>query len=164
MWNATDSEISQALNKISPDKSVTANTVDVYQTYYDRLMIFKRVAFIKMGLIAVLLIVVMIISRMLVQITYSADSMEIAIKKTLGYGVFDRYKKMYILSGLINIMAVIFGTAYIKSKYYSGMEISMAIVCLIGIVIMLIDFMLITKFVLRQEKINVSKTLKGGCL
>lgn len=164
MWNATDSEISQALNKISPDKSVTANTVDVYQTYYDRLMIFKRVAFIKMGLIAVLLIVVMIISRMLVQITYSADSMEIAIKKTLGYGVFDRYKKMYILSGLINIMAVIFGTAYIKSKYYSGMEISMAIVCLIGIVIMLIDFMLITGFVLRQEKINVSKTLKGGCL
>ena len=164
MWNASDEEISQALKKIDSEKLVSANTVDVYQTYMDKLMILKRVAFIKIALIAALLIIVLVISRMLIQITYAADATEIAIKKTLGYRIFERYKKLYISSMCINVVAIICGYLYVHSKYYESMEVSDITICLIGVAVMIADLLIISAFILKNEKVSVQKTLKGGCL
>lgn len=163
MWKATEKDIEQALEKISKDRNATAYIQDVYDSYVERLELLERTAYIKAVLIAALLLIVVIISRIQVQILYSSNEIEIAVKKTLGYSIFERYKKMYIYSGLINIIAIIGGIIYSKTNMYKG-EGGVLEICLIGAFVMLLDFLIITLFISRNERVSVPKTLKGGCL
>lgn len=163
MWKATEKDIEQALEKISKDRNATAYIQDVYDSYVERLELLERTAYIKAVLIVTLLLIVVIISRIQVQILYSSNEIEIAVKKTLGYSMIERYRKMYICSGLINILAVIAGVIYSKSSMYKGSG-SVIGICLVGVLVMLLDFIIVTLFISRNEKVSVPKTLKGGCL
>ena len=163
MWKATEKDIEQALEKISKDRNATAYIQDVYDSYVERLELLERTAYIKAVLIAALLLIVVIISRIQVQILYSSNEIEIAVKKTLGYSMFERYRKMYIYSGLINIIAIVSGIIYSKTSMYKG-EGGVFEICFIGAFVMLLDFLIITLFISRNERVSVPKTLKGGCL
>lgn len=163
MWKATEKDIEQALEKISKDRNATAYIQDVYDSYVERLELLERTAYIKAVLIAALLLIVVIISRIQVQILYSSNEIEIAVKKTLGYSMFERYRKMYIYSGLINIIAIVSGIIYSKTSMYKGGG-GVLEICLIGAFVMLLDFLIITLFISRNERVSVPKTLKGGCL
>jgi len=164
LWDCTEEEIAEEVKKIDPDNNINVVVTNAYDKYLDELVVLQRMAMFKIGIIVILIIIYIIVNRLLVQILYTADSIEIAVKKTLGYNVFNRYKKMYIFSFVFDTLAVLYTKYYTGSIKYSGIPVSIFNILSIGAVLIFFDIIILSICVYRQENENVIKTLKGGCL
>lgn len=159
-YRGTDEEIASTLSQIGISNAVEVETINVYQSYLGKLLVLKRTAYIKIALIAALLFAMTLISRMFVQITFALDETEIAIKKTLGYSIFGRYKKLVtgiILANALGILLSISNSADISKAQILSYIIT-------GVLLTSIDLLIAFIFINRQEKQGIPKILKGGCL
>ncbi len=163
-WKATDKEIQNMLNSINNTEGYSIKTSGVYETYMDKLQLYKRTAFLKFILIVMVLVIQIVVSKLLVKMCYDANAVEIAVKKVLGHNILLRYKTIYIISA---IFALISTTITVITSYeyneITNTSNKLSIVTTFIIIIML-DIFIITRFIVKHEKINVQKTLKGGCL
>ena len=53
---------------------------------------------------------------------------------------------------------------YTNSSKYFGVAVSNIDIILIGLILFALDVLVLSMCVYRQERVNVIKTLKGGCL
>ena len=91
---------------------------------------------------------------------YRNNAMEISIKKILGYSVFERNRRSIIIISVIDIVVyllICIITAIVNMRF-------LAVCILTGAVVILVEMIILFVNILKIERENVYKVLKGGCL
>ncbi len=161
MFKVTDSEIQEFLDKYNLELSGgTCSKVNVYENFeaeHDR-------AEKMMGIFLVLFLVLFLLETALIstviRLDYSVNAKELAIKKVLGYSVFEKNRKIFAIT--IGVMALgIITSVVISSVYKIANPFTVAVGC--G-VLSAAEIIIIVLNIIKTEKAQLVKILKGGSL
>lgn len=157
MFKADESEVGQ-FEKIGGVDDVKFRSVpeqcNQFKASLLRQVLLNSVISVFLFLISVLIISV------IGKLEYVINARELAIKKILGYSLFQRNKSIILL----NIFSVGIGmiTGVIISAMYK--IFSIPLVLTVGTVVLTVDCLFITLNILIMERKNISNILKGGSL
>lgn len=130
-------------------KSLTAGKV-----YAQRILMVNTVISAFMLLFELMLII------SIIKLEYIINAKILAIKKILGYGNFKRNKELFLLNLFATIIGVVTNT--IIALMYKTMV--WYIPSLVGVFLILIEFLIIIFRTFKTEECSISKILKGGSL
>lgn len=160
-FGVTDEELEEITNEYAPYfedlRLVQTNVYDAY-SYRDS-FIARLISFLS-SLCAVTLILDVTLVLSVNGMEYRRMAMEHSLKQVLGYGLYERNKKMFKRSIGIDLIA----TTIVCVAGVILSAASVAVLITVGIVVTVTEVLIICQSVLRIEKENVSKVLKGGCL
>ena len=126
---------------------------------YSHSFLVKLISFISSLCVLVLLLdIAIIVSE--AKMEFRLSSMEISLKKVLGYSFYERHKRFIFVNLIENIAVVIL--ICIVSIFISNASVGIAL--LIGALLTIIEMAIIFTNIMWVEKTNISKSLKGGCL
>ena len=126
---------------------------------YSHSFLVKLISFISSLCVLVLLLdIAIIVSE--AKMEFRLSSMEISLKKVLGYSFYERHKRFIFVNLIENIAVVIL--ICIVSIFISNASVGIAL--LIGSLLTIIEMAIIFTNIMWVEKTNISKSLKGGCL
>ncbi len=126
---------------------------------YSHNFLVRLIGFISSLCILVLILdIAVIISE--VKMEFRLSSMDISLKKVLGYSFFERHRS-FITVNLIENIAVI-ALICVVSLFISGSSVPVALAT--GALLTIVEFAIIFANILWVENTNISKSLKGGCL
>lgn len=126
---------------------------------YSHSFLVKLISFISSLCVLVLLLdIAIIVSE--AKMEFRLSSMEISLKKVLGYSFYERHKRFISVNLIENIAVVIL--ICIVSIFISNASVGIAL--LVGALLTIIEMAIIFTNVMWVEKTNISKSLKGGCL
>ena len=126
---------------------------------YSHNFLVKLIGFISSLCILVLLLdIAVIVSE--VKMEFRLRSMEISLKKVLGYRFYERHKRLISVNLIENLIVVLI--VCIASMFMSNASALIALI--IGALLTIIEMAIIFTNVMWVEKTNISKSLKGGCL
>ena len=127
--------------------------------FYSHSFLVKLISFISSLCVLVLLLdIAIIVSE--AKMEFRLSSMEISLKKVLGYSFYERHKRFIFVNLIENIAVVIL--ICIVSIFISNASVGIAL--LIGSLLTIIEMAIIFTNIMWVEKTNISKSLKGGCL
>jgi hypothetical protein len=91
---------------------------------------------------------------------YKNNAMEFSLKKILGYGLLKRSENIICFSILSNLIVIIIAVmlGILSQKYSVKSAVS------VGLTVLAIELAIEIFNILRIERDNLLKTLKGGCL
>lgn len=133
------------------------SVIEEYEYYANQL----RKALISNMVITILMIIleVVIISTIL-KLEYMVNAKELALKKVLGYSVFEKNKAieyLIILSSLVGLSFTVALTLMYKIAIWY-------LIVLSGIGVLIVEHLVVTYYAIKIEKTSVTKILKGGYL
>lgn len=161
MFNVTDSDIDNFLDKYGLELSGGAysktNVYENFEAEHDR-------AEKMMGIFLVLFLVLFFLETALIstviRLDYSVNAKELAIKKVLGYSVFEKNRKIFVIT--IGVMALgIISAVVISLVYKIANPFTVATGC--G-VLSAAEIIIIVLNIIKTEKAQLVKILKGGSL
>lgn len=133
---------------------------NVLDKYNNSLNIVKRVLYINIIFSVLLLIIEFFIINSIISMEYQINSIELAIKKVFGYTIWDKNRKLLLLSIIINLLTIIILIAIdlVTSKnkftyYFIG-----------GLLIFTIELFTIVSKINKFENAKINNLLKGGRL
>ncbi len=135
-----------------------ANVTNVYEYYLYRWEVMKRTLYISTVFMILVILLEICINCFIIKLEYRFNSIELAVKKLLGYSNFERCHRMYVLSfGVIGVSTVIcFIALYVLGR--SSVPVSVASALIIAV----IDIIIINQTSNSQDKKNIPIILKGG--
>lgn len=136
---------------------VITNVEDQYN--YNHTFLVKLLAFLSSLCVVIIFLDIAIILAVS-QLEFRRNAMKISLMKILGYGIFNRHKSFLRLVMIENL--VIF-TGFLILSLISK-RIDTRITILVSALVILIEFIIIIFNIIRIERTNVQKSLKGGCL
>ena len=161
MFDLSDKEVTQIIKDYHLEENgyeLTKTGVTESYEYYNNILrktigFYSSFCFFTLILQAILLIT---INRM----EYQINATELALKKVLGYNIWQKNRKVLFSSIIFNIIIIIslVITGHLMNIYSAKICISIGL----GIMVMEIIVIMVNIFVI--EKKNIQKILKGGCL
>lgn len=136
---------------------VITNVEDQYN--YNHTFFVKLLAFLSSLCVVIIFLDIAIILAVS-QLEFRRNAMKISLMKILGYGIFNRHKSFLRLIMIENL--VIFTGFLILSLILKRIDTEITI--LVSALVILIEFIIIIFNIIRIERTNVQKSLKGGCL
>lgn len=131
-----------------------SDKISSYQSVLNRALLLNTVISL------FLLILELFIISVIIKLEYKVGTTELAIKKVLGYSLFQKNKQIFLLNTYATVIAVITCTVislmYNLSVWY--------VVIAVGIWVLCLEYIIIAILITRFENQNVAKILKGGCL
>lgn len=133
------------------------NVWEKYSGNYEKV---KQTAVLSIIIAVLFVILESFVVNNVLKLEYTANAIELSVKKVLGYGVFEKNKKIIlttaITSGICIILAAIVANEFkISSPLY---------VITGGMIMAVIEFFMIIMKIKAMEKNSVQKILKGGAL
>ena len=126
---------------------------------YTHNFLVKLIGFISSLCVLVLLLnIAVIISE--VKTEFDSRSMEISLKKVLGYSLYERHKRFICVNIIENIIVI--AAVCVFSLFMLNTSVMIALT--VGILLFALEMTIIFTNILWIEKTNISKSLKGGCL
>ncbi len=110
---------------------------------------------------AVVLFVVMLISISVLKFTFITKAKELCIKKICGHGFIARYCTTFLLSLAMYVPAYIYAI-YMDNK--ETFNANTAVITLFTLAVIAIDLLVSLPYIIKTERANISKVLKGGAL
>ena len=136
---------------------VITNVEDQYN--YNHTFLVKLLAFLSSLCVVIIFLDIAIILAVS-QLELRRNAMKISLMKILGYGIFNRHKSFLRLILVENL--VVFAGFLILSLISKRIDTSITI--LVSALVILIEFIIFIFNIIRIERTNVQKSLKGGCL
>lgn len=133
---------------------------NVYDLYNHHWKIIKRSMIISIVLVLIILMLELIIINLILRLEYELNATELSIKKILGYTIWEKNKKIILITLLATIISII--TSLVINVYFNISEARYLVYG--GMVMLLVDIMFILINIRRIEKVNIQKILKGGSL
>lgn len=136
----------------------TTTITSIYDYYLYRLEILKRSLYLSIVFIVLILALEIYISIMIIRLEYKVNAIELAVKKTLGYGNFERLKKLYLLTGIcvgISFIASMIIIYFIQPSSLIAPVIAIALIALI-------EFFIVRRYAVKYEQKNIPEILKGS--
>ena len=132
----------------------------MYEEYSFQKSFFVRLIRFLSSLCIVVFVLDVTIMICISSMNYRLHSMEISVQKVLGYSMYERNKGM-ILYNLISDIVLLFVMCILGAV--TGI-FSPFICILIGSAILLVEMVVMTWNIIKVERENTYKVLKGGCL
>ncbi len=145
------------IDELGNTEMIVTKVADQYA--YNHSFLVKLISFLSSLCIVVLLLDIAIIFA-ISRLEFRNNAMRISLKKILGYSLFDRHKA---LLGAITIENVVLLIGMVIMTAFST-RVSLKTCLIVCAVVMAAEYLIIFSNVLRTEKTNVQKSLKGGCL
>ena len=133
---------------------------NVYEKYEHQWNIVKKGLTLNLALSVLVLFLEVTILLAITRLEYEANSVELSIKKVLGYSKWLKNNKMILLTIASTLFGIICAAAIFMKLKIGGMQY---ILCT-GAAVMLFDLILTVFHINKIEKSNVQKILKGGSL
>lgn len=159
MYKIQDYEWEQFIenNHLSLSKANNFKT-NVYEHYLHQWNIYQKGIVISCVLLIVLLILEAIIIKTILNYEYSINAVEIALKKIMGYGLFERYKKLFLTT-------IIFGGIAGKAAFIIGhfLEWSSGLYLITGgLSVVILELCFVFYYIRITENRSIQSILKGG--
>lgn len=123
-------------------------------------VVLERIIILSLALSLFMLFLELLLIATVAKLEYITNSVEISLKKILGYSLFERNKTMVILNAF-SVFIGIFTTVTVALLLGSSIWLMFL---LVGIVIFVLECITISYYAAKLERTNVPKILKGGCL
>jgi hypothetical protein len=161
MYRISDTEIEKFAEQNGYDiDNYRCSRLNVYESFLNHWNTLKQSLYINCILSALIIALEMIVISTIIKIEYSVNAMELAIKKVLGYSIWQRNKKIFIITFSV-IVAGIAAALVVNAKF----NISQALFVIAGGVVMaVLESIVILYFVRKMEHVRIQKILKGGAL
>ena len=165
MCNITNDELQRVCNDCNDElfngefqiKTTVNSAMDNYMHYRNLL---QKTLYVS-GFLSVLLILLeIILIYFVVKLEYIINAKELALKKILGYTLFERQKKLMLSTIIISVVGIIAAIIINYSLKFSGL----AYLLLGGSLTAVTDILVAMAFIIKTEKTQVTKILKGGAL
>ena len=161
IYNCDEDTLKNAASKytgqLGNTEMVITKVADQYA--YSHSFLVKLISFLSSLCIVVLILNIAIIFA-ISRLEFRNNALRISLMKILGYSLKDRHKTLITTITIQNIILLV-GTA-IMTAFSSRIDFKICFtVCA---VVMAAEYIIIFSNILRTEKTNVQKSLKGGCL
>ncbi|MCM3006846.1 DUF1430 domain-containing protein [Priestia koreensis] len=157
MYKTSDKEFDQFIENNHLKGQMVSKT-NVLDHYEGKWLVAKRLLYLNVVFSILILALEFIIISSIIKMEYHHNSIELAVKKTLGYGSFEKNKKIILITFITSILST--GVAIGVSSFLTlGKEIPLAIG---GIILFLLEVLVIVYYSNKVEKSNIQKILKGG--
>lgn len=123
-------------------------------------VVLERIIVLSSVLSLFMLFLELLLITTVAKLEYITNSVEISLKKILGYSLFERNKTMVVLNAF-SVFIGIFTTVTVALLFGSSIWLMFL---LVGIVIFVLECITISYYAAKLERTNVPKILKGGCL
>lgn len=143
-------------NNIEIDYTLT----NVKEAFTYHWLILKRMMMINIILSILFLVLDGLISITIIHLEYQVNAIELALKKIMGYTVFSRNKALYGITVGCNLFCLVSCLIISFVMKMGDWNIIIAEV----FILTLLQSGMIALFSYKEEKENIQKTLKGGCL
>ncbi|AOY77592.1 hypothetical protein [Clostridium formicaceticum] len=137
-----------------------AYKTNAYKNYIHYWQILKRGMIIGIALLGIILLLEGIIINNILSCEYSVNAVELSIKKVVGYGLLGKHKKILITTILFGFIGL---TLAVVVSYFLGIT-SYYFMIAGGLIVILLELVIVVRYVYKLENINVQKILKGGSL
>lgn len=134
---------------------VETNAWDYYCYRWESL---SRTIIINIAIIAIMMFMYLLVSCVIINMEFKVNAKELVIKKICGYHIFERFGKIYGITGIIcvlSVLIILFLDLFVMDINFGG--IFGAIIS-----IMCIQYVFITCQIVLYEKKNMQNILKGG--
>lgn len=161
MFKVTDAEIRKFLDKYNLELSGgTYEKVNVYENFKAEHERAEKMTGIFLVLFLVLFFLETALISTVIRLDYSVNAKELAIKKVLGYSVFDKNRKIFAITIGVMLLGMI-ASVVISSVYKIANPFTVAAGC--GI-LSAAEIVIILMNIIKTEKAQLVKILKGGSL
>lgn len=162
MIRATDDElISFAIKNNFSFENDYFNKLNVYDNYIHSLLRNEKTLVMMYLLMLILLIMESLLVSNVVKLEYNINSKELAIKRILGYSILQKNKKIFLLTSIVVITG--FVSSILICIIYS--IVNTLLFLLLGyLVLSTIEILVILYYIIKTEKIEIIKILKGDGL
>ncbi|MEG1835150.1 MAG: DUF1430 domain-containing protein [Oscillospiraceae bacterium] len=109
---------------------------------------------------ALLILLEIVLIYYVVKLEYIINAKELALKKIMGYTLFERQKKLILSTIIISTVGLIAAVIINYSLKFSGV----AYLLLGGSLTAVVDILVALAFIIKIEKTQITKILKGGAL
>lgn len=161
LFNISNSEISDICEKNQiNEKGFYLQGAKLKEKISDYQAVLNRALLLNTVISAFLLLLELSIISVIINLEYKVSMTELAIKKVLGYSVFQKNRQIFLLNTYAALIAVVsctvFCLMYKLAVWYTVIAVGTSVLCL--------EYIIIAVLITRFEKQNVAKILKGGCL
>lgn len=134
--------------------------INVLEKYENAWIIAKRILYINLVFSALVLLLEFIIINSIIRLEYKINSIELSIKKVLGYSILEKNRKIIIMTVITTLLSILIGVIMaiimkVQEAYYLAFG---------GIIILILELSIITFYIHRIENSKILKILKGGNL
>ncbi|MGG0239277.1 DUF1430 domain-containing protein [Bacillus rhizoplanae] len=159
MYKINDEDFKQFVKDNNLENQPTTKT-NVWDHYLSQWKVSKRLLYINAIFTFLVLMLEMLIITSIIRLEYQVNSLEIAVKKTLGYSLVKRNGKLILITlsiTLLGILLSLVSTFILEMKQWPYL--------LWGSIIILVLELIIVIFLLNKaDNNNIPKILKGGNL
>lgn len=136
---------------------ILTNSYDKFQMDYHNQKMFLLTAV----LLAILVLTFYImVTQIILKLDYQVNAVELAIKKTLGYSIFQKNQTHFISAACCAVLSAI--AVYLLRDYMHNLPT--VVLILVPIALLLLNLLLLQALINRIEKQKLCKILKGGAL
>ena len=157
MYRLTEEIRLEIIERFALESEITEIT-NVFE-HYEHFWFMIKAGLYAMLLISVLMLVLEIILVFrIVDLEYTVNSIELCLKKTLGYGLWQRNLDAIIFMAAVNLLCVVMAVLMI------GSLVDWHFVVFAAGIILFIDITALLWSIHRVERARISEILKGGAL
>lgn len=137
---------------------VNVHYEDVYGYYYEYYAKAKSSFWCMLSVSVILAAMIVFLHITIIRLECLVNSTELAIKKTLGISLFDRFFKMYVVTIGFSALGVAFSFVLMKRLEHTWEPVSL----IVGAALILIQLVIVTLAARRIETKSIQKVLKNG--
>lgn len=157
MYKISDEEFNQFVNENNLQDQIVSKT-NVLENYEKKWDIARRVLIANLIFSGLVLFLEIIIISSIIKLEYDVNSIELSLKKVLGYSKLEKHRRLILLTVVTTVISILSSTGIalvidFKEYYYliAG-----------GISILVLELVLISFYIHITENAKVPRTLKGG--
>ncbi|WP_141903960.1 DUF1430 domain-containing protein [Lysinibacillus sp. Y5S-8] len=157
MYKIIDTDWKAFIKNSNLNNEVVYKT-NVYEHYLYQWDFYKKGILIGIVLLIILFILEAIIIKTILNYEYSINSVEIAIKKVMGYSLFERYKRLFVTTILFGFLA---GISTLIIGHY--LDLNSEIYLIVGALsVIVIEICFVFLYIRLTESRSIQSVLKGG--
>ncbi|MCQ4638420.1 hypothetical protein NE619_16945 [Anaerovorax odorimutans] len=159
MFDLTSREWDRLVKENGLEGEIVYRT-DVYDNYLHQWELMKRGLLIGIVLVGILLLLEGLLINTVLYYEYYVHAEELSLKKIMGYGLFERNKKIFKLTGICGGISLIIAAA--AAWFTETAPISYMV--LAGGTMLFVELLLVIRHIVRLERVGIQKILKGGSI
>lgn len=144
--------------RIAKENGINYVETNVWDYYCYRWNALERTIILNIVIIIIMTLMYLLVSCVIIKLEFKLNAKELAIKKIYGYHIFERFGKMYGVTGIISLLSIL----VILFLDLFLVDIKLWDVLGTIIIIMCIQYIFITWQIMLYEKNNMLNILKGG--
>lgn len=159
MYKIIDTKWKEFIKNPNLNNEVVYKT-NVYEHYLYQWDFYKKGILIGIVLLIILFILEAIIIKTILNYEYSINSVEIALKKVMGYSLFERYQKLFATTILFGFLA---GISTLIIGHY--LDLNSEIYLIVGAFsVIVIEICFVFFYIRLTENRSIQSVLKGGAV